>query len=141
MPIVPAGRAHRRYVLPEGAPVFVSFAPPGHAGARRDLPLRDLSASGLSFAMDGLAGLQPGLRIPAATVAVGHHRIHGSLLIAHVTAAEGSGPFCGALFYPASDRDARTLRAVIAWLESEVLAQSESRERPPRPDRPPRASA
>jgi hypothetical protein len=75
----------------------------------------------LSFVLaDPLPGLEPGQRLDAAEVTIGDRLIRGDLLVMHITPEVISGAVLGALFYPATDEDLLTLRAVLAELDAEV---------------------
>lgn len=125
----------RRFRFPKGSPVAVRLESSRQGEAGWEWPLRDLGDRGLSFVLDGPApGLEVGARIAAATVVVGHHRIHGELDVRHLTPQPDAGTVCGARFLPATERDGRALRAVIAWLESQAARQDVSG---PRPESPP----
>jgi hypothetical protein len=97
-------RRQRRYVVRGQRVACVEFEYPSPNGRAYRHTMVNLSASGVSFALDrDSPELDAGIR--------------GDLVVMHTT-AEGSGPVCGALFYPASDTDLVKLKGVIAGMEA-----------------------
>jgi hypothetical protein len=114
-------RRQRRFALGSASAARVGFEYPSRNGRRYDLPLVNISKSGLSFALaghDDLAGLDPGTIIPQAAVRIGECSIAGELVLMHLTPDPFSRATCGALFYPASDEDLIKLRSLIAGMEA-----------------------
>jgi hypothetical protein len=105
----PAGRAEFGYPDPGGHPC--------------SMPLRDMSASGLSIVLaHEMPGLEAGSRLDGATIRVGKREFRADLLVMHVTPGPSEGAVCGALVYPAEDSDLLTMREVIADLEARSAA-------------------
>ena len=113
-------RRQRRHAVSTENLARVEFHYPAPSGKKYVVSLVDVSASGLSFALEEheeLRRMEEGTSLPGAVVRVGDCRIHGELLAMHVTADPGSGYVCGALFYPATDTDLVMLKSVIAGME------------------------
>jgi len=111
-------RIHNRHVLPPGAEALAKFGYPGPDGHPCTMPIRDVSASGLSIVLaHELPGLEPGSRLDGATVCIGDRSFRADLLVMHVTPEPAKGAICGALVYPVEDADLLTLRDVLADLE------------------------
>ena len=116
-------RHHNRHLLAPGSGARAEFEFPGPGGHPCAMPLRDMSASGLSIVLaHELPGLEPGSRLDGATVRVGDRAFHADLLVMHVTPEPARGAVCGALVYPVEDEDLLTLRAVIADLDGQTTA-------------------
>lgn len=116
-------RHHNRLALPAGAAARVEFGYPDPDGHPCTMPLRDVSASGLSIVLaHELPGLEPGSRLDGAAVRIGKRAFRADLLVMHVTPGPWEGAVCGALVYPVEDDDLLTLRAMIAELETRPAA-------------------
>jgi hypothetical protein len=110
-------RRQRRYVVRDQRVACVEFEHPSPNGRAYRQTMVNLSASGVSFALDGAPELDAGTSLPRSTLRVGECIIRGDLIVMHIT-SEGSCPVCGALFYPASDTDLVKLKGVIAGMEA-----------------------
>ncbi len=107
-------RRDRRYALGKGAGSTVEFVHPSPHGPLWCLSLLDISVSGLSFVLDDeISGIDEGTTISDVTVRVGDVEACGELLIMHVSTAENRR-VCGALFYPSTDADLKTVHDVLA---------------------------
>ncbi len=113
-------RRQRRHAIATDNVARVEFDYPTPNGKKYAVPLVNVSASGLSFALDEheeLAALEEGTSLPKSIIRVGDCRIRGELLVMHVTTGSESRYVCGALFYPATDTDLVMLKSVIAGME------------------------
>jgi len=113
-------RKQARYTMTQDPEAFVEFPVPRAGGRTVRLPLVNLSASGVSFAVENdseLVQLEAGTTIPRAVARVGTHRVRGELVVMHVTGGRDSRYVCGALLYPATNADLVELRGLIAELE------------------------
>ncbi len=111
-------RRHDRHRLPQSADARAEFGYPDPDGHPCTMPVRDVSASGLSIVLaHELPGLEPGSRLDGATVRVGMRSFRADLLVMHVTPGPERGAICGALVFPLEDADLLTLREVVADLE------------------------
>jgi hypothetical protein len=113
-------RRQKRHAIVRDDRASVEFDYPVPHGKTFAVPLVNVSASGLSFTVEGtdeLTRLEEGTSLPGAVVRVGDCRIRGELLVMHVTADPRSGYVCGALFYPATDADLIMLKSVVAGME------------------------
>ena len=109
----------RHSVSPENV-ARIEFDYPTPNGKQYQVPLVNISASGLSFMIDPgdeLAGLEEGAGLPDAVIRLGDCEISGEMLVMHMTAGPDSRYVCGALFYPATDTDLVKLKSVIAGME------------------------
>jgi hypothetical protein len=114
-------RRQRRYAIQRDKSACVEFEFPSPNGKAYRLPLVNISASGISFALDDnddLALLDSGTTLPEATVRIGDCVMRGDLMLMHLTPDVESRGSCGALFYPGSDTDLIKLRSVIAGMEA-----------------------
>jgi len=112
-------RIARRYAVSKSHHARLEFDYPGPGGKRFDLPLIDLSVSGLSFnCSDELPGLESGTTLSPVVIRLGKCDIHGDLLVMHVTSDPSPETVCGALFYPAKDADLLKLKSAIAGIEA-----------------------
>jgi len=112
-------RVTRRYAVSKSHHARLEFDYPGPGGRRYDLPLIDLSVSGLSFVCDDeLPELESGTTVSPVIIRLGKCDIHGDLLVMHVTPDPSSETVCGALFYPAKDADLLKLKSAIAGIEA-----------------------
>lgn len=108
-------RRHPRLKPPREANARVEFGYPQPDGHRCSMPLRDLSPSGLSFALSKeLPGLEVGSCIEQVTIHFGPKQMRGDLLLMHMTPDNCEGALCGALFYPVGDEDILTLQGLLA---------------------------
>ena len=113
-------RKQARYSLSHDSQAFVEFDLPRAGGRTVRLPMVNLSAAGISFAVENdpeLVQLEAGTTIPRAVARVGTHRVRGELVVMHVTGGSDSRYVCGALLYPATNADLVELRGLIAELE------------------------
>jgi hypothetical protein len=95
----------------------VEFPFPLASSERFSMPLRDISASGLSFQLTlELPGLEPGRCLGPSLISFGKHRIHADLLVMHLTPDATPGAVCGVLVYPTRNRDLVTLQSLILSL-------------------------
>ena len=112
-------RVTRRYAISKNHEARLELMWPGPAGVRMDLPLTDLSISGLSFRFrDEIHGLESGTNLSSVVIRLGKCEIHGDLLVMHVTSLDSGETQCGALFYPANDADLLQLKSAIAGIEA-----------------------
>ncbi|HEX4824705.1 MAG TPA: hypothetical protein VFV19_10345 [Candidatus Polarisedimenticolaceae bacterium] len=112
-------RLQRRYNLAPDAGATLRFRYPAPAGVPYDLPLRDISLSGLSLVLpNDFPELQAGDMIKGIEVRVSRKVFHGDLLVMHVTPLHQVGGVCGGLFYPEGDEDLITVRLVIKALDA-----------------------
>ena len=110
-------RRHTRYEVPEGTEAAVEFPFPVASSEKCSMPLRDISASGLSFTLTiELPGLEPGRCLGPSLITFGEHRIRADLLVMHLTPDADAGAVCGVLVYPARNRDLITLQSLILAL-------------------------
>jgi len=112
-------RQVRHPVTPENL-ARVEFEYPTPYGRQFQLPLVDLSSSGISFLLDEageLAELEEGTTLAEVVVRLGECLICGELLIMHMTTGPDSRYVCGALFYPATDTDLVKLKSAVAGME------------------------
>ena len=113
-------RALTRYSVLGGQRARVEFVYPAPNGESYNLPLANLSASGLSFGVregDSSVALEEGASLPDAVIRIGECVIEGELLVMHVTTGPDSEYVCGALFYPATDTDLVKLKSAVAGME------------------------
>ena len=112
-------RKSRRFGFPEGETWEVEFNFPAPGGISCRMALRDLSTSGTAFRLSqDLPGLEFGRTVRYATLTMNHRKVHGDMLVMHLTPDDGEGAICGVLFYPATDRDVITWREALVELES-----------------------
>lgn len=110
-------RRHTRYEVPPDTEAAVEFPYPLASSERFSMPLRDISASGLSFKLTiELPGLEAGCSLGPSLISFGKHRIHADLLVMHVTPDAEPGAICGVLVYPARNKDLITLQSLILSL-------------------------
>ena len=115
-------RVARRYAVSKSHHASLEFDYPGPGGKRYDLPLIDISVSGLSFHCgDELPGLDSGTTLSPVVIRLGKCDIHGDLLVMHVTPDPATESICGALFYPAKDADLLKLKSAIAGIEAVTI--------------------
>lgn len=111
-------RRHKRYQVPPGIEAAVEFPYPGPSSQRFSMPVRDISASGLSFQLTlELPGLEPGRSLGPGLIVFGEHRIRADLLVMHLTPDAEPGSTCGVLVYPSRDNDLLTMQSLILSLE------------------------
>ena len=112
-------RVARRYAILKSHHARLEFDYPGPGGKRYDLPLIDISVSGLSFNCgDDLPLLESGTTLSPIIIRLGKCDIHGDLLVMHATSDPPGETTCGALFYPAKDADLLKLKSAIAGIEA-----------------------
>jgi hypothetical protein len=112
-------RVARRYAVSKSHNARLEFDYPGPGGKHYDLPLIDISVSGLSFRCgDELPGMDSGTTLSPVVIRLGKCDIHGDLLVMHVTSGRSAEATCGALFYPAKDADLMKLKSAIAGIEA-----------------------
>jgi len=114
-------RGHTRYPVYQGRAAHLRFVYPTPNGKSFHAPIVNISASGVSFAVDEgqeLPQLEEGVSVPGAELSVGGCAIEGELLVMHVTTDPDSRYVCGALFYPSTDTDLVKLKGVIAGMEA-----------------------
>jgi len=105
-------RKQPRHQLPKDLNARVQLPRRGPGGKVCPMTLRDVSASGLSFTLaHALPGVDIGDVLEHARILVGRRTIHADLLVMHLTPGPTAGATCGALIYPATDRD------IVAWQE------------------------
>jgi hypothetical protein len=110
-------RRHERFVLEPGS-AWVEFAYPAPGGFGLRMQLRDISASGISFVLThSLPSLEIGRSIDRASIEVGRRKLHGDLLVMHLTPDASQGSVCGALFYPRGDANILAVQDLVANLE------------------------
>jgi hypothetical protein len=111
-------RRQRRYVVRDQRVACVEFEHPSPNGRHYRLQVVNLSASGVSFSLEGEAPeLDAGTSLPHSVLRVGECMIRGDLVVMHLT-SELAGLVCGALFYPETDTDLVKLKSVIAGMEA-----------------------
>ena len=118
---IPMPRTRRtldRHRVNDGLGARVVFRWPDRKGIPVEAKLRDVSYAGLSLSLsEALPGLEVGDCIKGLSVDLDGTRIHGELLVMHVTPSSKTGLVCGGLFYPAGDADVLALRRVVRRLE------------------------
>ncbi|MDQ7007452.1 MAG: hypothetical protein Q9Q40_09480 [Acidobacteriota bacterium] len=113
-------RADTRHRIEPGANGRVEFGYPFPGGEPCTMPLRDISASGVSFLISReLPGLEEGRSLDRVAIRLRGRTVHADLLVMHLTPDPGPGSVCGALIYPLEDEDIRELHALLAGLEAE----------------------
>jgi hypothetical protein len=120
----PAGcrRTQPRFPLESARGAHVEFEFPKPGSGWSDMPLRDLSQSGLSFVLTHeLPGLTVGDCIAQVQIHVDGRLIRGDLLVMHLNPGADAGAVCGALFYPVEDTDVLALRDLVRSLELAAL--------------------
>lgn len=116
-------RAQARYRLPQELNGRVEFQYRYLGDERCNLQLLDLSASGISFVLDTeLPYLEIGDRIERVTLLCGKHRLHGDLLVMHMTHRPDVGDVCGGLFFPTCDRYILELQELVRSLREPAPA-------------------
>ena len=112
-------RLQRRYNLAPETGARLSFCHPAPMGIPYDLPVRDISLSGLSLVLPvDFPEMQAGDMIKSIEVHVLRKVFRGDLLVMHVTPVQNRGGVCGGLFYPEGDEDLITVRLVIKALDA-----------------------
>lgn len=112
-------RKSRRLNFPKGETWEIEFNFPAPGGIPCRMPLRDLSTSGTAFRLiHDLPGLEFGRTVRYATMNMNDRKVHGDMLVMHLTPDDAEGAVCGVLFYPATDKD------VIIWREALVELES-----------------
>lgn len=115
----PNRRRHPRVSFAPDSEARVVFGYPYPGSHRCVMPLRDLSASGLSFTLNlDLPGLDAGHSIAEAELVVGKKVVRGELLVMRLTPGPYTGAVCGSLFYPREDRDTLKLQEIVGSLAS-----------------------
>lgn len=110
-------RREERYRIPGNVRVWVDFDDPNGERKRWRVQLVDLSPGGLSFVRcGGRPPVDQGIRLERAVIHGSGWKIHGSLIVAHVTPHDGSSGVGGASFLPASAAEAVKLRTLIAGM-------------------------
>ena len=116
MSTITCRRRHERFVLEPGA-AWIEFAYPAPGGFGLRMQLRDISASGVSFVLShSLPSLDIGRGIERASLDLGRRKIHGDLLVMHLTPDATRGSICGALFYPRGDANILAIQSIVADL-------------------------
>ncbi len=116
-------RKSRRFRFPKGERWCVEFIYPEPGGFECEMELKDFSSSGISFRLSHeLPGLEFGRTIRYATLDLNGRKVHGDLLVMHLTPDNAEGAACGVLFYPATDRDTLAWRDAIEELRSRLNA-------------------
>ena len=113
-------RRQSRFAVKPPKQAMIRFTYPGTDGDDQRLLVTNVSASGISFAVEGDQGISPleeGTTLEEVELQIGGCNIDGDLLVMHVTHGADSGYVCGALFYPASDTDLVKLKSVVAGME------------------------
>ena len=83
------------------------------------MPLRDLSAAGVSFELDrDLPGLDAGDLLRSMKLRIGQRQIRGELLVMHLTPGWQKGAVCGGLLYPRDDEDIVELQQLLNEVET-----------------------
>lgn len=115
-------RRQRRYSVSRERSGCVEFEYPSPNGRHYRLALTNVSASGISFAIEQddeeLSYLESGANLNRATVRIGDCMIRGDMVVMHVTSDSESRHICGALLYPESDTDLVKLKSVLAGMEA-----------------------
>jgi len=112
-------RKTRRFPFNSGQNVWVEFEYPSQGGQAHRLPLVDISASGISFALTNeLPLLESGTSLSGAVIRVESSEMRGDLLILHVTPVPDGLTVCGALFYPSNDAELVKLKSVVSGIQA-----------------------
>ena len=112
-------RKTRRFPVGSGQKVWVEFEYPSHGGQSHRLPLVDISASGISFALTNeLPLLESGTSLSDVVLHVESSEMRGDLLILHVTPVADRPMVCGALFYPSDDTELVKLKSVVSGIQA-----------------------
>ena len=112
-------RKTRRFPVDSGQNVWIEFEYPSHGGQSHRLPLVDISASGISFALTNeLPLLESGTSLSDVVIHVENSEMRGDLLILHVTPVPDSSTVCGALFYPSDDTELVKLKSVVSGIQA-----------------------
>lgn len=112
-------RRTRRFTVNSGQNIWVEFEYPSRGGQSHRLPLVDISASGISFALTNeLPLLESGTSLPDVVIHVESAEMRGDLLILHVTPVPGGATICGALFYPSDDTELVKLKSVVSGIQA-----------------------
>lgn len=108
-------REDRRYALPAGVGLSVSFAAPD--GSRHRLPVIELSARGLAF-RDAvpIPGIASGAMLGGATIALEDIEIRGHLAVLRMTGDDEARCVYGAQFYPQSEDDQNRFITLVGRL-------------------------
>ena len=116
-------RKTHRFGFPKGETWCVDFIYPEPGGFDCNMELRDLSSGGISFRLSHeLLGLEFGRTIKYATLNLNGRKVHGDLLVMHLTPDNQEGASCGMLFYPSTDHDTVKWRESLADLEKRLNA-------------------
>ncbi len=116
-------RKSRRLSFPEGETWEVEFNYPAPGGLPCRMTLQDLSTSGTAFRLaHDLPGLEFGRTVRYATLTMNGRKVHGDMLVMHLTPDDSEGSVCGVLFYPATDTDVMVWREALVELESKRSA-------------------
>lgn len=113
-------RKQPRYKAPEqlASRVVFQYRPLGNDTF--EMPIKDLSPSGVSFTLTSdLPKLEVGDCIARVKIHLGEDTLRGDLLIMHLSPGAEEGAVCGGLYFPSSDEDILKLQGVIRMLEQE----------------------
>ena len=112
-------RRTRRFTIDSAQNIWVEFEYPSHGGQPHRLPLVDISASGISFALtDDAPLLESGTSLPDVVIHIESSEMRGDLLILHVTPVPDHSTVCGALFYPSDDTELVKLKSVVSGIQA-----------------------
>jgi hypothetical protein len=112
-------RKQRRRAVAGVGNAWIEIKYPNSEGGQHQLPLVDISVSGLSFCFeDQLDGLESGAKLSDVIVRLGDCDVRGELVVMHVTSQQPGRWLCGALFYASTDTDLLKWRSAIAGMEA-----------------------
>lgn len=110
----------RRYSILKAGGAYVEFSCPGPTGGTFRLPILELSASGLSFALGQLLpSIARDTVLEHVTVCVADCEMRGRLMVKHLTVVGRGEAACGAVFYPSTEADLLKLNAIISGITTQ----------------------
>jgi hypothetical protein len=111
-------RKAKRHPAKGSEQAFVELRLPDRNGELHNLPLKDVSISGISFLMaDDMPAIENGSSLADTVIHLGDCEIRGDLVVMHVTRQTDTRTVCGALFYASSDEDLLKLRSAVAGMD------------------------
>lgn len=119
----------RRFPLFRPQKASVEFS---HGGRSWNLPLVDVSVTGLSFVTDEeVPGLTVGVRLENVVMRIAECEIRGNVAIRHATSHPDWTTLYGGILYPAEESDLLKLSGVLAGIEALQAKHSGTREAEP----------